>query len=76
LYEGDALVSSAYPVEKETSHFKFGTGKLVSHTQTNSKHVGDKITYGPFTGQKPYSEVVWLFEFFNLDFLEENLHSL
>jgi len=56
LYEGDALVSSAYPVEKETSHFKIGTGKLVSHTQTNGKHVGDKITYGPFTDQKPYSE--------------------
>jgi oligosaccharyltransferase complex subunit alpha (ribophorin I) len=57
LYKGYANVISAYPLTTETSTFRVGSGKLVSHTTVNpTKAAGEKITYGPFTNTAAFTK--------------------
>lgn len=51
---------SAYPVAKETSVFRVGSSnKIVSHTTVNpTKQESGKITYGPFTDNAAYTQVI------------------
>lgn len=58
-FNGLGNVVSAYPVSKETSVFRVGSSnKVVSHTTVNpTKQESGKVTYGPFTDNKPYTQV-------------------
>uniref|UniRef100_F1L248 Dolichyl-diphosphooligosaccharide--protein glycosyltransferase subunit 1 n=1 Tax=Ascaris suum TaxID=6253 RepID=F1L248_ASCSU len=56
LYKGSAHVASPYVVTKETTVIQLAPGKLLSHTTvTPTKTDSGKITYGPYTDQKPFT---------------------
>jgi oligosaccharyltransferase complex subunit alpha (ribophorin I) len=56
-YNGHSNIISAYPVEKESSNFKVGSPKPISFTEQNpSKYASDKVSYGPYEKQKPYTQ--------------------
>ncbi|TMS38041.1 hypothetical protein L596_004854 [Steinernema carpocapsae] len=56
LYNGDAHVSSIYGITKESSVFTVGSGKTLSFTESGpTKQTGDRVTYGPYANQKPFT---------------------
>uniref|UniRef100_A0A158R5U6 Dolichyl-diphosphooligosaccharide--protein glycosyltransferase subunit 1 n=1 Tax=Syphacia muris TaxID=451379 RepID=A0A158R5U6_9BILA len=56
IFRGNAHIASFYTVEKESSRIVLPQGRLISHTTVMpSKHDGNKITYGPYTDQRPYT---------------------
>ncbi|VDD94401.1 unnamed protein product [Enterobius vermicularis] len=56
VYKGNAHVTSVYPLSKETTKVALPSGRLVSHTTVSpTKQEGGKITYGPYTDQKPFT---------------------
>lgn len=58
VYKGNAHVTSVYPLSKETTKVALPSGRLVSHTTVSpTKQEGGKITYGPYTDQKPFTLV-------------------
>uniref|UniRef100_A0A915B6B2 Dolichyl-diphosphooligosaccharide--protein glycosyltransferase subunit 1 n=1 Tax=Parascaris univalens TaxID=6257 RepID=A0A915B6B2_PARUN len=56
LYKGSAHIASPYVVTKETTIIQLAPGKLLSHTTVApTKSDSGKITYGPYTDQKPFT---------------------
>ncbi|VDK50637.1 unnamed protein product [Anisakis simplex] len=56
LYNGNAHVTSPYTVTKESTVIQLAPGKLLSHTTVSpTKADSGKITYGPYTNQKPFT---------------------
>lgn len=57
---------SPYLVEKESSNFKIGSVKPISFTEhAPTKYNGDKVSYGSYENQKPFTKVF----FYNFLFL-------
>lgn len=51
---------SAYKIEKESSSFKTNT-KPVSFTENvPTKYIGDKVLYGPYENQNPFTKVFFI----------------
>uniref|UniRef100_A0A1I8A985 Dolichyl-diphosphooligosaccharide--protein glycosyltransferase subunit 1 n=1 Tax=Steinernema glaseri TaxID=37863 RepID=A0A1I8A985_9BILA len=56
LYNGDAHIASVYEIAKEITTFQLTGDNVLSFTEVSpSKKTGDRITYGPYTNQKPFS---------------------
>ncbi|VDN30804.1 unnamed protein product, partial [Gongylonema pulchrum] len=58
IYKGNAHVSSIYPVTQETTVVLLPNGKLESHTTVPPTRLDAyKLTYGPYSNQKPFTFV-------------------
>ncbi|VDN00774.1 unnamed protein product [Thelazia callipaeda] len=66
IYKGNAHIPSIYPVKKEKTIIILANGKLESHTMVSPTSVdGNRITYGPYLDQKPFTTVDFVVHFEN-----------